>query len=372
MSLPTSMNAVVMGDGKLELKEVPLPAIDEESILVKNIAVAANPADWKIVAFKMGALGSVAGFDVAGEIVKVGAKVDSSKFKVGQKVYGAVFGASTKHPENGGFAEYSALDPKITYVPNQDITTSGNDEIPAASVKYFEDAASMPTSVGTAGAIIHHNLGINLNWEPSTPQRDHPILIWGGATSIGQILIQLAKKLHGYTKIIAVASKKHESLLKSYGADEVFDYHDADVIEQIKGKFPDLQTVVDCVSTEDTFKQAYKVASDDKPATVVQLSYMTAEHIPEEERKDTKKVEGLSLFMASGKEITFGPMTLPVNPEFRKHMVDYIEFVSAKINAGEIKHIPIKVYKRGLNDVQQMLDDLQSGKISGEKLVAVL
>lgn len=131
-----------------------------------------------------------------------------------------------------------------------------------------------------------------MTWEPSKAQRDQPILFWGGATAVGQMLIQLAKKLNGFSKIIVVASRKHEKLLKEYGADELFDYHDADVIEQIKKKYNNIPYLVDCVSNTETIQQVYKCAADDLDATVVQLTVLTEKDIKEEDRRQNVSIEG--------------------------------------------------------------------------------
>ncbi|KAL3232462.1 hypothetical protein RNJ44_04378 [Nakaseomyces bracarensis] len=372
MSLPTSMKALVIEADHLTLKEVPLPPLNDNHVLIKNVAIAANPTDWKHIDYNIGPKGSICGCDAAGVIVKLGANVDSSKYKVGQKVYGVVHGSSVTYPKNGAFAEYSTLDPQVMYVPNQDIEVSGKDTIPAGPVKYFEDVATFPVSLTTAGNVLYYNFGLDLVWEPAKPQRDHPILFWGGATAVGQPFIQLAKKLHGYTKIIAVASKKHEAKLKSYGADEVFDYHDADVIEQIKKKYPDIQTLVDCVSNEDTIQQVYKVASDDKPARILHLTTLSIDNIPVSERRENKKIETSLLYLAGGYDVPFGPVTIPADLEYRKHAIEFMKFINPYVNAGEIEHIPVKVHKGGLNDVSQMVDDIRKGRNSGQKLVAIL
>lgn len=59
--------------------------------------------------------------------------------------------------------------------------------------------------------------------QPSDPatQDGTWIFIYGGSTSVGLYAIQLAK-LSGY-KIVTVASPRNHELLKSYGADVVFD-----------------------------------------------------------------------------------------------------------------------------------------------------
>lgn len=372
MSIPATMKAAVIYGDHLTVKEVPVPEVRDGMVLIKTRAVAGNPTDWKHIVSKIGPQGSISGCDVSGEIVKIGANVDTSKYKIGQKAYGLTHGSSVKHPDNGAFAEYSLLDPKIAYFPNQDITMSGKDTIPEGTVKYFEDGASFPVSLTTAGAVLHSNLGLDLKWEPSEPQRDHPVLFWGGATGVGQLLIQVAKKIHGFTKIVTVASKKHEAQLKTYGADEVFDYHDADVIEQIKKKYPDLQIVVDCVSNENTIKQVYKCATESKSATIVQLTHLSIKDIPEEDRRDNKTIIGSMLYLATGEDVPFGPVHLPADPKFRKDVEEFVAFINPRINEGIIHHIPIKIYKNGLDDVQQILDDIKFGKNSGEKLVAIL
>ena len=64
----------------------------------------------------------------------------------------------------------------------------------------------------------------------SGPQR--PILIWGGASSVGQYAIQFAK-LGGF-RVITTASPKNFDLVKGLGADEVFNYRDESVVESIR------------------------------------------------------------------------------------------------------------------------------------------
>lgn len=48
ISIPQMMNAlVVQPDKTARVHEVPVPEIDEWEILVKVVAVAQNPTDWK-------------------------------------------------------------------------------------------------------------------------------------------------------------------------------------------------------------------------------------------------------------------------------------------------------------------------------------
>lgn len=372
-SIPETMKAVIIEDGKAVVKQdIPIPELEEGFVLVKTVVVAGNPTDWKHIDYKIGPQGSLLGCDVAGQIVKLGPGVDSKHFAIGDYIYGFVHGASVRFPSNGAFAEYSAISSEIAYRPAREWRLSGKDSLPEGPVKSLEGAVTLPVSLSTAGMILTHNFGLDLKWEPATPQRDHPILLWGGATAVGQPLIQLAKKLNGFTKIIVVASRKHEKQLKEYGADELFDYHDADVIEQIKRKYNNIPYLVDCVSDLGTLQQVYQCAADELDATVIELTSLTDKNVKEENRRQNVSVDGTMLYLIAGNDVPFGNVTLPADPQYKTAGIKFIKFINAKVNDGEIHHIPVKVYKKGLDDIPQLLDDIRQGKNSGEKLVAVL
>ena len=58
-------------------------------------------------------------------------------------------------------------------------------------------------------------------------------LVQGGTTSVGMYAIELAKTIG--LKVVATCSPRSNDLVKSFGADEVVDYHDVDkAIAQIK------------------------------------------------------------------------------------------------------------------------------------------
>lgn len=372
MSLPSTMKAVVIEGDKPVVKEnVPLPELENGFMLVKPKAVAGNPTDWKHISYKIGPQGSILGCDVAGEVIKLGPGVNSEKFHVGDYVYGFVHGASVRFPTNGAFAEYVALDSGIAFKAPKTMKLSGQERIPEGPVTTFEAAASLPVSITTAGVSLHREFGLKLDYTDSKPQRDFPILFWGGATGVGQHLIQIAKQINGYSKIIVVASRKHEQILKEYGADDFFDYHDEDVIEQIKSKYPDIQHLVDCVSNTTTIQQTYKCASEDHEATILQLVTFSIKDIKPEDRRDNKKIIGTLLYKAGGKDVPFGSVTLPADPEYRRDACEVIKFLNPKLDRGDIHHIPIKVYPNGLHDIPQIMDDIKNNRNSGEKLVTV-
>ncbi|CAI4879686.1 BPG_G0016820.mRNA.1.CDS.1 [Saccharomyces cerevisiae] len=304
------MKAVVIEDGKAVVKEgVPIPELEEGFVLIKTLAVAGNPTDWAHIDYKVGPQGSILGCDAAGQIVKLGPAVDPKDFSIGDYIYGFIHGSSVRFPSN--------------------------DVLPAGPVRSLEGAATIPVSLTTAGLVLTYNLGLNLKWEPSTPQRNGPILLWGGATAVGQSLIQLANKLNGFTKIIVVASRKHEKLLKEYGADELFDYHDIDVVEQIKHKYNNISYLVDCVANQNTLQQVYKCAADKQDATVVELTNLTEENVKKENRRQNVTIDRTRLYSIGGHEVPFGNITLPADSEARKAAIKFIKFINPKINDGK-------------------------------------
>ncbi|OEJ81161.1 Uncharacterized protein AWRI3579_g4050 [Hanseniaspora osmophila] len=376
MSIPKTMKAIVVeGDQAVLKNNVPVPQIGPKDLLVKVKAAAGNPTDWKHITFKIGPQGSIVGCDASGEVVEVGAEVDSSKFKKGDTVTAVVHGCSVLHPDNGAFAEYCRAS-SFTSVKIDNLTSSTAGTIPAGQrITNFESAAALPVSLYTALLTLAHNFQTNIDFEkvPSTPQHNFPLLVWGGATGFGQYIIQVAKLVNAYSKIIVVASKKHESLLRSFGADELFDYHDSDVLDQISEKYPDLVHLVDGVSNEETFKQTYQLASKNEQhkATVVNLMNFTEDKIPSNLRRNNVAIGLIFLYSISGEDIPFGPVIVPKDLDFAKLAAEVISKLQTPISQGKLKTIAIKNHK-GLEAVPEILEGIKTGKNSGEKFVTTL
>lgn len=372
-TLPSTMKAVIVrGDKGVLESNIPLPPLYDGYLLVKVLSVAVNPTDWKHIRYGLAPQGSISGCDCAGEIVKLGKGVDSSKFSVGDKVYGFVHGGSVKFPENGGFAEYASMDAAVAFKAPKGIQIAGKELIAEGPVKEVESLPSLPISLATAGMVLTDSFKVKMEWEPSKTQFNTPLLIWGGATAFGEMLIQLAKRMNAFSKIVVVASKKHETILKEYGADELFDYHDEDVIQQITTKYPNLEYLVDGVSNRGTIQQVYQCARKDGPATVLNLINLREDAIKPEIKRDDVKMISTLLYCLSGIDIPFGSIVLPGNPAYRAAGIKFIEWIQPMVNNGEIRHIPINVYKGGLAVIPQMMADQEAGKNSGEKLVTVL
>ena len=149
--------------------------------------------------------------------------------------------------ENGAFAEYVSADAQYGIVP-----------VPVGWT--FEEAAQLGVAPYTALQCLHETLELPSPFEPrSGPQRS--ILIWDGASSVGQYAIQFAK-LGGF-RVITTASPKNFELVKGLGADEVFDYHDETVVEKIRATTGNaLDIAVDNISEGKTPEQVTGAIGD--------------------------------------------------------------------------------------------------------------
>lgn len=109
---------VTQADKTAAVKEIPVPTIDDDEILVQNVALALNPTDWKCefnifsvhtawadhlsVIQTVTNVGTICGCDWSGYVVQKGKNVTS--LDIGDHVAGFVQGGV--YTDRGAFAEY--------------------------------------------------------------------------------------------------------------------------------------------------------------------------------------------------------------------------------------------------------------------------
>jgi NADPH:quinone reductase-like Zn-dependent oxidoreductase len=210
---------------QLTVAQAPITQPGPHELLVRTRALALNPFDGVVQALggmvtPWVAYPAILGSDVAGEVVCAGANV--SRFKPGDRVLGLALGIDklANRAAEGAFQEYVILrEEAVTLIPD---TTR------------FEQAAVLPLAVATAasGLFLDHQLG--LRW-PSLTNAPHAakeaVVIWGGATSVGNCAIQLAVAA-GY-RVVTTASPKNFEHVRSLGAASVFDYQDRQVVNKV-------------------------------------------------------------------------------------------------------------------------------------------
>lgn len=90
------------------IRDRPFPKLRPDYILVKTVAVALNPTDWKHIAGGIAAENGLSGCDYAGVVEEVGDAV-TKRFKKGDRVCGCAHGANGSNAEDGVFAEYAVV-----------------------------------------------------------------------------------------------------------------------------------------------------------------------------------------------------------------------------------------------------------------------
>ncbi|KAG7120387.1 Hps1-dma1 cluster oxidoreductase toxD like protein [Verticillium longisporum] len=307
--------------------EVPKPTIGANETLVKVKAVALNPTDFKHLDI-ISPPGSIIGCDYAGEVAEVGSNA-TALWKVGDRVAGAVHGGL--HPDRGSFAEYLKVDADLAW------------RVPST----VSDADATTYGVSAITAMLSLNLRHGLSWADEGQQAPtgKEIFIYGGSTSAGLFHVQLAK-IAGY-KVITTASSRSADLVKSYGADAIFDYNKPNVAKEIG---PSTE-----ICTEILRNSGGKV--------VILLP------------NGKSKVPGVTLelimaYTLMGKAFQWLP---PVGPKFEASPTDRAGlarfYKSLPELTATLKPVPVSVSEGGFTEILAGLDKLRQKKVAGSKLV---
>ena len=187
-------------DISLTVKEVPMPHIADEEVLVKIKTAGVNPVDNMITRGEVKLIVPyktplIMGNEFAGVVEKAGKAV--TKFKAGERVYGRMPLESI-----GAFAEYIAVRESALAVIPDSLT--------------FEQAACVPLTALTAKQAF----------DLMKVKAGERIFISGGTGSFGAMAIPLAKALGLY--VITNGNGASEARVKALGADEFIDYKKSD------------------------------------------------------------------------------------------------------------------------------------------------
>lgn len=181
--------------------ELPKPEPTGHDLLVAVKAISVNPVDTKVRAPKdqVEEAPKVLGWDACGEVVAIGAEVQS--YAVGDRVFYA--GDITRPGSN---SEYQLVDERIV------------GRAPASLSD--PEAAALPLTGITAWEALFDRLGVSQNGG----DKGKSILIIGGAGGVGSIAIQLARQV-ARLRVIATASRPESGAwVKKLGADLVVNH----------------------------------------------------------------------------------------------------------------------------------------------------
>jgi len=227
------------GPEVLQYEEAPIPELKPGEVLVRVHAVGINPPDWYLrdgftmlplewqpkVAFPV-----VLGTDISGVVEMVAD--DVKNFSVGDAVYSMVRFPSGLAGDSKAYAEYVS-------VPASEVALkpTGIDHV---------HAAGAPMSLLTAWQFMIE-LGhdepnpLQPNMHEPMPLEGKTVLVNGAAGGVGHFAVQLAKWKGA--RVIAIASGKHEALLRDLGADEFINYKTTTPEDVVR----DVDLVVDSV-----------------------------------------------------------------------------------------------------------------------------
>jgi NADPH:quinone reductase-like Zn-dependent oxidoreductase len=340
----TTMKAVIITQPKTEglVADRPLPKLRDDYMLVKTVSVGLNPTDWKHVAY-LSPPGVLVGCDYSGIVEAVGKDV-KKQFAKGDRVCGFAHGANAVQPEDGTFAEY--------------IVVKGDVQWKIPESMSFQEAATLGVGISTVGQGLYQSLKLAL---PTEPIKDAtPILIYGGSTATGTLAIQFAK-LSGY-KVVTTCSPRNFELVRSLGADEVFDYNDPEAPAKIRKTTDNkLKYVFDCISLESSAAFCDNALSTEGGEYSALLSVKI-------QRANVNDRFTLA-YTTIGEAFSFGDIPFPAKPEDKAFTEKWVPIAEGLLAEGKIKVHPPKVGQNGLAGVIDGLKLLKEDKVSGEKLV---
>ncbi|PYH48717.1 zinc-binding alcohol dehydrogenase family protein [Aspergillus saccharolyticus JOP 1030-1] len=213
-----------------KLIDSPIPAINDDQVLIRVVVSGSNPKDWKmpeLVSSDDSMFGERyahlkdgvnQGDDIAGVVEKVGRNV--YEFKPGDRV-----GAFHEMMEPGGsYAEYAVAWAHTTFHLPEKVS--------------FEEAATIPLAALTAVVSLYHHHRLPLPWTPPPPptaadapsskQHRIPLLIYGGSTAVGAFAIKLARasNIHPIIAVAGAGAGYISRFLDASKGDAIVDYRE--------------------------------------------------------------------------------------------------------------------------------------------------
>ena len=187
----------------LEVRDIPMPEIDDDEVLVNVEYAGVNPLDNMIVREEVKLITPykyplVMGNEFSGVVEKIGSNVKN--FTEGDRVY-----ARMPLDKIGAFAEYVAIDKgEIAVIPDY---------------LDFDEAACVPLTALTAVQAF----------ELMNPSKGESIFISGGTGSLGAMAIPIANDLGLH--IITSGSERNRERVMDLGVSEFIDYKTQDYSE---------------------------------------------------------------------------------------------------------------------------------------------
>lgn len=194
-----------------QLGDAPAPAPAAGEVLVRVRATSLHADIWHAmrgIPYILRLMGGgfrrprnpIPGIDLAGEVVELGS--GSTRFQVGDRVFGQSFAGWNLWQNGGTFAEYAA--------------------VPESVLDTIPDGVDFPraAAAATSGLIVLLNLDL------AALGKESRVLLNGAGGGVGTIALQIIKSTGA--EVTAVDGSDKLDMLRSLGADHVIDYAQED------------------------------------------------------------------------------------------------------------------------------------------------
>ncbi|KAG0130061.1 chaperonin 10-like protein [Tuber indicum] len=338
--------------GSLSIVEVPVPDIKPGQYLVKTVAAAHNPIDNDIIDYGLaGGPGSSVGFDFAGIIERTGPGT-SGRFSPGDRVAGMVHGCNTHTPTEGVYQEYIPAEEHIMWKVPENID--------------LKQASALGAAVVTSALSLYHELKVPVLGEGKVDEGTW-LFVYGGSSSVSQATIQLAK-LSGF-RIVATASKRNHELVRSLGAEYVFEYRDIDeCIKNVKSVVgDDLRYAHDSICQGDSTRIVLDCISSrgGKVSCTVPVP-------PEKVTRTDVQMLSIDAFAIPGLAYSFMGNEYPADPTSKALIKKFSPIFERLLADGAFKLQGIREIPGGLEGVKEGFAEIKAGKANQLKLVYVV
>jgi len=246
------------GIDRLLIKDIDIPEVADNQVLIRVNAISINPVDVRTRAgsamaqFLKQDMPLILGWDIAGQVVSVGAGV--AKFKVDDRVFGMVnFLGHGK-----GYAEYvAAPETHLAKIPSN---------------TNFEEAAAATLSALTVWQFLVHEAKI---------KSGDKVLVQAASGGVGHYAVQIAKHFGAY--VIGVSSSKNKDFVLSLGADEHISYDQQEVTDVISNA----DIVVDAFAFDSLYKSLKIVKQG---GLIISLLPMISKEVIEKAKEKNVKI----------------------------------------------------------------------------------
>lgn len=329
------MKAAILNkkNSPLEIKDIPIPEIGDEEVLVRVMYSGVNPLDNMIIREEVKLITPykyplVMGNEFSGVVEKVGSNV--SGFSEGDRVY-----ARMPLDKIGTFSEYTAI--------NMDAISKIPDYLS------FEEAACVPLTALTAVQ----------SFELMNVKSGDKIFISGGTGSLGAMAIPIAKSMGLY--IITSGSERNRERVMDLGVSEFIDYKTQDYSEILS----DVDYVLDTLG-ESELEKEFKIL---KPGGAL----VSLRGLPNQEFAKRMGLSAVKKLLFKFAGLKFDKMAGKKNQKYYFLFVEsngkQLDEVSRIFEEKNIKPSVDTVFE--LSDVNKALEKVDKGGSKGKTLIKI-